>query len=522
MQLQQLYQKALTDLGETKAQIFKAHEAILQDEAFLKEIEALIQNDQYNAPYAVTKVSQKYIDMFRAMDDSYLRERALDMKDISDRVVKNLLGICTEAFSLDQDAIVVAKDLTPSDTAALDKQHVLGFLTEEGGATSHTAIIARTLEIPAIVGVEGVDSLQNGDIVLFDGERGEVYRNPGEQMIAEYLSRKESIEQERQYYRQFCDRETKTADSQRVVLGANIGCLEDLELALKNGAEEIGLFRTELFYLGRASMPTEEEQFHTYRVLAIKMHRKAVVIRTLDVGGDKDIPYMNLASEQNPFLGYRAMRISLDQSDMFETQLRAILRASAYGTIKILLPMISSMEEILSAKEHLETAKKSLREHGIPFDETIETGAMIEVPAAAMISDLLAKEVDFFSIGTNDLIQYTVAVDRGNKKVSHLYNVCNPGVLRLIYLTVQSAHKAGIKVGMCGEAAADKKMISLLLAMGLNEFSMSAAMIPEARCLISKIDTQTAKQMLPLLDCAMPEEISETLEAYMNRTQLRN
>lgn len=517
-QIQQLYNKAANDLGEEKAEIFKAHEAILQDKAYLKEIENLILQEKFNAPYAVSKVSQKYIDVLRAMDDPNLRERAFDIKDISTRVIRNLLGIYADTVSLNDDVIIVTKDLTPSDTAALDKQHVLGFITEEGGATSHTAIIARTLEIPAVVGLQDFNDLHDGDIVLLDGEQGEVYRNPGEQLKAEYRAKKERLDQARCRYLQFRGWGTLTADQKKVALGANIGCLEDLELALQNGAEEIGLFRTELFYLGRSSLPTEEEQFQTYRALATKMERKPVLIRTLDVGGDKNIPYMNLPAELNPFLGYRAIRVSLDQSEMFETQLRAILRASVYGKIKILLPMISSMRELLSAKEHIENAKRALRENDIPFDQTIETGIMIEVPAAAMISDLLAKEVDFFSIGTNDLIQYATAVDRGNKKVSHLYNVFNPGVLRLIQLTVRNARTAGIDVGMCGEAASDARLIPLLLAMGLNKFSMNAAMIPQVRCLISGVDTQVAEPLLQLLDHAMAEEIIDALEKYMNRT----
>ena len=517
-QINALYDKALVEIGEDEAQIFKAHLMILEDAAYLNEVKGLINNDKFNAAYSVDTVTQKYVSMFDAMDDEYLRERAADLKDVATRLVKNILHIKIDIYKLDEDAIIVADDLTPSDTAALNKNYVLGFVTKEGGVTSHTAIIARTLEIPAIVGVDEIEDLNDGDFVIIDGFEGIITVNPDDEQKRECEERKKKIFEDKKIFNQYKDKETVTKDNKHVALGANIGSVEDLEAALKNGIEGVGLFRTELFYLERNSLPTEDEQYKVYKALAEKLEGKPVIIRTLDVGGDKEIPYMEMPKELNPFLGYRAIRLCLDRKKLFLTQLKAILRAGMYGDVKILIPMISSMEELLLAKEMLQNAKDELRENNVKFDENVELGMMIEVPSAAIISDLLAKEVDFFSIGTNDLIQYTTAVDRGNKKVCHLYNEYNPGVLRLINMVIKNAHDSGIWVGMCGEAASNNILVPLLLAMGLDEFSMNSVKVPEIRWLLDNIEYGKSKELLEVLNYASSDEIVNKLKDFIEES----
>lgn len=517
-QINALYDKALVEIGEDEAQIFKAHLMILEDAAYLNEVKGLINNDKFNAAYSVDTVTQKYVSMFDAMDDEYLRERAADLKDVATRLVKNILHIKIDIYKLDEDAIIVADDLTPSDTAALNKNYVLGFVTKEGGVTSHTAIIARTLEIPAIVGVDEIEDLNDGDFVIIDGFEGIITVNPDDEQKRECEETKKKILEDKKIFNQYKDKETVTKDNKHVALGANIGSVEDLEAALKNGIEGVGLFRTELFYLERNSLPTEDEQYKVYKALAEKLEGKPVIIRTLDVGGDKEIPYMEMPKELNPFLGYRAIRLCLDRKKLFLTQLKAILRAGMYGDVKILIPMISSMEELLLAKEMLQNAKDELRENNVKFDENVELGMMIEVPSAAIISDLLAKEVDFFSIGTNDLIQYTTAVDRGNKKVCHLYNEYNPGVLRLINMVIKNAHDSGIWVGMCGEAASNNTLVPLLLAMGLDEFSMNSVKVPEIRWLLDNIEYGKSKELLEVLNYASSDEIVNKLKDFIEES----
>jgi len=517
-QINALYDKALVEIGEDEAQIFKAHLMILEDAAYLNEVKGLINNDKFNAAYSVDTVTQKYVSMFDAMDDEYLRERAADLKDVATRLVKNILHIKIDIYKLDEDAIIVADDLTPSDTAALNKNYVLGFVTKEGGVTSHTAIIARTLEIPAIVGVDEIEDLNDGDFVIIDGFEGIITVNPDDEQKRECEETKKKILEDKKIFNQYKDKETVTKDNKHVALGANIGSVEDLEAALKNGIEGVGLFRTELFYLERNSLPTEDEQYKVYKALAEKLEGKPVIIRTLDVGGDKEIPYMEMPKELNPFLGYRAIRLCLDRKKLFLTQLKAILRAGMYGDVKILIPMISSMEELLLAKEMLQNAKDELRENNVKFDENVELGMMIEVPSAAIISDLLAKEVDFFSIGTNDLIQYTTAVDRGNKKVCHLYNEYNPGVLRLINMVIKNAHDSGIWVGMCGEAASNNILVPLLLAMGLDEFSMNSVKVPEIRWLLDNIEYGKSKELLEVLNYASSDEIVNKLKDFIEES----
>jgi len=514
-QINELFEKAMKEIGEDEAQIFEAHLMILEDKVFLDEIKGLIVNDKLNAACSTQTVTQKYVDMFNSMEDEYLKERAADLKDVSSRIIKNILGIKMDIYSLCEDVIIVAEDLTPSDTAALDKKHVLGFITKEGGATSHTAIISRTLEIPAIVGLEELASLNEHDYVVMDGENGTIIKNPSEKQTREYAKKQVELTSKKEIYYQYIDKETVTKDGRQVSLGANIGNVEDLEAALKNGIEGVGLFRTELFYLQRNSLPSEEEQFEVYKELAEKLEGKPLIIRTLDVGGDKEIPYMDMPKELNPFLGYRAIRLCLDKKKIFLTQLKAILRAGLYGDVKILIPMISSMEELLLAKDIIEEVKEELRNSDILFGDDIEIGMMIEVPSAAIMSDMLAKEVDFFSIGTNDLIQYTTAVDRGNKKVCHLYNEFNPGVLRLIDIVIQNAHKQGIWVGMCGEAASSNTLVPLLLAMGLDEFSMNSVKVPEIRWMLSKIEYKKTKELTKVLSLSTSNEVVKSLEKFI-------
>ncbi len=523
-QIQKIHDKAMAEIGKDEAGIFEAHLMILEDEAYIKEIEKLIQDEKLNAEFAADKITGKYIEMFNGLDDAYLKERAADLKDVSTRIIRNILGITINDYNLKEEVIIAANDLTPSDTASLDKKYVLGFLTEEGGAASHSAIMARTLEIPAVVGVEGLlDSIRNNEFIILDGDTGDIISNPGVKQLEKYSNKKENLLKSKKIYSQYKDKETVTIDNKKVVLAANIGSPADLDTALNNGCEGIGLFRTELFYLERTSLPSEDEQFEVYKSLAEKMEDKPVIIRTLDVGGDKEIPYMDLPKEMNPFLGYRAIRLCLEREDIFLTQLKAILRASFYGNIKILFPMISSMEELMLAKEFVKKAEAALTEKGIPFNENIEAGIMIEVPSAALMSGLMAREADFFSIGTNDLIQYTSAVDRGNKKVSHLYTEFNPGVLMLIKQVIQNAHKEGIWVGMCGEAASNSRLVPLLLAMGLDEFSMNSANIPQIRCLINNMKYEDAKKLLDVLNYGYIEKIKDKLDQFIkDNCQIRS
>lgn len=515
-QIEKIYDKTLEEIGEKEAEIFQAHLTMLNDQVYIDEIIKIVTEEKMNCEAAVEKVTKKYMDMFNSINDPYLKERAVDLKDVSNRIIKNIIGIQTSDFSnLAEDIILVADDLTPSDTAQLDKKHVIGFVTEQGGVTSHTAIMARTLEIPAIVAVEELlEKIDDNALIVIDGDSGEIIINPDEKTLNIYYDKQNEFLKEKQIYKKYINKKTITLDNKSVELAANIGTIDDLELAIENGAEGIGLFRTELFYIDKTSLPTEEEQFNVYKELAVKMGSRPVIIRTLDIGGDKEIPYLNIPKEMNPFLGYRAIRFCLDRKDVFETQLRALLRAGYYGNIKIMFPMISSMQELKQTKKILENVKLSLEKEKIPYSKNVEIGMMIEVPSAAIMSDKFAKEVDFFSIGTNDLIQYTVAVDRGNTKISNLYTEYNPAVLRLIQLVIENAHKEGIWVGMCGEAASNIKLIPLLLAMGLDEFSMNSSMIPKSRWAINNMAYKETKELLSILDMCRTKEIIKVLDAF--------
>lgn len=485
-QLTRIKEKAEKEMGADKAAVFESHMMLLDDPEFAGAVDMAIENDKVNAEKALDNVSTMYAGIFAAMEDEYMRERGADVKDVSKRILANLAGkISADSEEMAANTIVVAHDLTPSDTAQLDKSKVISFLTNIGGRTSHSAIMARTLEIPAVVGLNDITtSVKNGDTVVVDGNEGTVIINPDESTVKEYEAKKEAYEKEKEELKKLISVKTVTKAGKRVEVAGNIGKPQDVHQVLENGGDAIGLFRTEFLYMDRDDMPTEEEQFEAYKYAVEKMEGKSVVIRTLDIGGDKKLTYLPLPEEMNPFLGYRAIRLCLDRKDIFKVQLRALLRASAFGNLKIMFPMISSLEEFLQAKEILSECMEELKKEGKAFNAELETGIMVEIPAAAVCADELAKHVDFFSIGTNDLIQYTLAADRMNEKISYLYNPMHPAVLKLIKMTIEAAHKEGKWCGMCGEMAGDEKAIPTLVEYGLDEFSMSASSILKAKQLI--------------------------------------
>lgn len=485
-QLERIRDKAEVEMGADKAAVFESHMMLLDDPEFVGAIDAAVEANMVNAEKALKDVVDMYVSIFDSMDDEYMKERAADVKDVGNRILNNLLGKSMEGMGeLENNTIVVAHDLTPSDTAVLDKSKVIAFLTNIGGRTSHSAIMARTLEIPAIVGLGDItEVVKDGDNLIVDGIEGIVIINPTEAQIEEYNAKKAQFEKEKEELKKLVHVETKTKDGKRIEVVGNIGKPEDVHKVIENGGEGVGLFRTEFLYMDRDNMPSEEEQFEAYKYVAEKLEGKPVVIRTLDIGGDKKLPYLPMPEEMNPFLGYRAIRICLDKVDLFKIQLRALLRASAFGNIKIMFPMISSLKEFLDSKKILAECMNELKAEGKAFNEKLETGIMVEIPAAAVMADELAKHVDFFSIGTNDLIQYTLAADRMNEKVSYLYDPMHPAVLRLIKMTIDAAHKEGKWCGMCGEMAGDETAVPTLLEYGLDEFSMSASSILRAKQII--------------------------------------
>ena len=485
-QLKKIKENAEKELGHEKAAVFESHIMFLEDPEFTGTAITNINNNKVNAEKALNDVVEMYMGIFKSMEDEYMRERAADVKDVGRRILDNLLGNIDESQgSLDKDTIIVSYDLTPSDTAQLDRSKVIGFVTDIGGRTSHSAIMARTLEIPAVVGLNDItSSVKNGDNIIVDGIKGEVIINPDKSTIEEYTKRKEAFENEKAELKKLIDVKTVTKGGKHVEVCGNIGKAKDIDQVLENGGEGVGLFRTEFLYMDRQNMPNEEEQFEAYRYVAEKGNGKPIVIRTLDIGGDKKLEYLPLPEEMNPFLGYRAIRLCLDRKDIFKIQLRALLRASAFGNIKIMFPMISSLEEFKEAKEVLHECMNELSKEGKDFNKDLEVGIMVEIPAAAICAEELAKHVDFFSIGTNDLIQYTLAADRMNEKVSYLYNPKHPAILKLIKMTIDAAHKEGKWCGMCGEAAGDEEMIPILVEYGLDEFSMSATSILKAKQII--------------------------------------
>ncbi|CAH2212686.1 phosphoenolpyruvate--protein phosphotransferase [Tepidibacter aestuarii] len=514
-ELTKVKEKALAELGAEKAEIFEAHLLVLQDPELVDSTLNKIKDEKVNAEYAFNEVKNMFVSMFESMDNEYMKERAADIKDVANRVLRHILNIkFVDLSALENEVVLIANDLTPSDTATMNKKKVLGFLTDIGGRTSHTAIMARTLEIPAVVGLKNItETVKDGDCIIFNGETGEVIINPDENTINEYKALKEKFEKEKKELESLKGQESKTLDSRHVELAGNIGTPNDVQGLINNDAEGVGLYRTEFLYMDRSDFPTEGEQYESYKAVLESMNPKPIVIRTLDIGGDKELSYLKMDKEMNPFLGYRAIRLCLDRQDIFKTQLRALLRASVHGNLRIMFPMISSLEELLSAKEILESVKSDLDKEGIDYSKNIEVGMMIEVPSAALISDILAKHVDFFSIGTNDLIQYTTAVDRMNEKIHNLYNQFNPAVLRLIKMVIDNGHKEGKWVGMCGEAAGDKRMIPILLGMGLDEFSMSPISILPARKLITSLEYEEMKKVAEkVVSMSTAKEIEEYMQ----------
>lgn len=482
-QLEAIKEKAEKEMGAEKAAVFEAHITLLDDPEFTGAMMSEIENNSINGLKAIESVTNTFVTIFESMDNEYMRERAADIKDVSKRILSNFAGKGGEDFTITEDnTVVVAHDLTPSDTAGLDRSKVVGFITNIGGRTSHAAIMARTLEIPAVLGLGDITtSVKTGDMVIVDGLTGDVIINPSEEVLAEYRAKKEKFQAEQEELKKLIDVKTTTKSGRRIEVCGNIGKPEDVLGVLANGGDGVGLFRTEFLYMDRDSAPTEDEQFESYKFVLEKMEGKQVVIRTLDIGGDKTLPYLPLPEEMNPFLGYRAIRLCLDRKDIFKVQLRALLRASIYGKLAVMFPMISGLEEFEQAKEVVDECKAELRAEGKEYSEEIQFGIMVEIPAAAVYADELAKHVDFFSIGTNDLIQYTLAADRMSEKVSYLYNPMHPAVLRLIKMTIDGAHKHGKWVGMCGEMAGDEAAIPTLVEYGLDEFSMSATSILNAK-----------------------------------------
>ena len=517
-ELTKVKEKALAELGEHEAEIFEAHLLVLEDPELIGSAISKIRDEKVNADYALNEIKEIFVAMFESMDNEYMRERAADIKDVTNRVLRHILGIkVVDLAELDEEVVLIAHDLTPSDTATMNKNMVLGFLTDIGGRTSHTAIMARTLEIAAVVGLNDITKkVKDGDYIVFNGDTGEVIVNPDEETKAKYASLKEEFEEYRKSLELLKGQASITTDGRHVELAGNIGSPNDVEGLIKNDAEGVGLYRTEFLYMDKEdSFPTEEEQYEAYKAVLEGMNNKPIVIRTLDIGGDKELPYFEMEAEMNPFLGYRAIRLCLDRKDIFKTQLRALYRASVHGKLRIMFPMISSLEELLDAKEVIKEVLKELDAENIAYSNDVEVGMMIEIPSAAVISDVLAKHVDFFSIGTNDLIQYTCAVDRMNQKISHLYNQFNPAVLRLIKMVIDNAHKEGKWVGMCGESAGDQRMIPILLGFGLDEFSMIPISILPARKLITSL---SYADMQKFADEVLAMGTAKEIKEYVDKT----
>jgi phosphoenolpyruvate-protein phosphotransferase (PTS system enzyme I) len=513
-ELTKIRDHAGTELGADKAAIFDAHLLVLSDPELISPIEDKIKTENVNAEHALKETADMFISMFESMENEYMKERAADIRDVTKRVMAHLLGVQIPNPSMvAEEVVIVAEDLTPSDTAQLNRQFVKGFTTNIGGRTSHSAIMARSMEIPAVVGTKAAtEEINNGDIVVVDGLKGEVHYNPTPEVLEAYQKIQEDYEKQKAEWAKLVNEKTVTADGHHVELAANIGTPKDLKGVIENGGEGVGLYRTEFLYMDRDQLPTEEEQFTAYKAVLEGMEGKPVVVRTLDIGGDKELPYLNLPKEMNPFLGFRAIRLCLEEQDIFRTQLRALLRASIYGNLKIMFPMIATLVEFREAKAMLEEEKTKLVNEGIQVAEHIELGIMVEIPSTAVLADQFAKEVDFFSIGTNDLIQYTMAADRMNQQVSYLYQPYNPSILRLVKMVIDAAHKEGKWAGMCGEMAGDETAIPLLLGLGLDEFSMSASSILKARSLMRQLNrVDMEKLALSVLDMSTTEEVVDAV-----------
>ncbi|ANA81505.1 phosphoenolpyruvate--protein phosphotransferase [Paenibacillus glucanolyticus] len=515
-ELEAIKARTLQELGEKKAEIFESHLLILNDPELIEPVKAKIASESVNAEFALNETATQFIQMFENMKSAYLQERAADMRDVTKRILKHLLGLnYVSPSEISEEVIVVAEDLTPSDTAQLNRKYVKGFTTNIGGRTSHSAIMARSLEIPAVVGTKNVlSSVQNGDWIIVDGLEGDVIINPTEAILEQYRAKQEAYAKQIEEWKKLRSEPTVSKDGIHVELAANIGTPNDVAGVLDNGGEAVGLYRTEFLYMGRDKLPSEEIQYVAYKSVLEKMEGKPVVVRTLDIGGDKELPYLDLPKEMNPFLGFRAVRLCLDRQDIFRTQLRALLRASVHGNLRIMFPMIATLSEFREAKALLEEEKAKLVSEGTPVSEEIQLGIMVEIPSTAVLADQFAKEVDFFSIGTNDLIQYTMAADRMNERVAYLYQPYNPAILRLVKMVIDAAHREGRWVGMCGEMAGDSTAIPILLGLGLDEFSMSATSILPARSQIGKLSRSDMQALAAkALEMGTAEEVVSLVES---------
>ena len=514
--IETIKERATGKLSDEELEIFDAHLMVVDDPAMSDEVISMIENEKVNAEYALDVVSNNYISMFESLDDEYMRERAADIKDVTTRIKYHILGVDVADLSLiDQEVVVVAHDLTPSDTAQLDKKFTKGFATEIGGRTSHSAIMARSLEIPAVVGIASVMSeVKHGDLLILDALKGQLIVNPDEKTIEQYQEKAEKYQKEVAALKVLKDKETITTDGHKVEIVGNIGTPDDVAGVIDNGGEGVGLYRTEFLYMNSTELPTEEQQFEAYKKVLVAMNGKPVVVRTLDIGGDKKLPYLPIDPEMNPFLGYRAIRLCLDRKDIFRTQLRALLRASAYGKLRIMFPMIATIDEFVSAKALLEEEKEKLVKEGVEVGQDLQVGMMVEIPAAAVLADEFAKYADFFSIGTNDLIQYSMAADRMSEKVSYLYQPLNPSILRLIKLTIDGAHSQGKWCGMCGEMAGEPDAMAVLMGLGLDEFSMSATSILKARSIANSISYQEMQQLAAkAVKCQRAQEVLDLIHS---------
>ncbi|HHW6273308.1 TPA: phosphoenolpyruvate--protein phosphotransferase [Staphylococcus aureus] len=518
VELTKIRNNAEVQLGADKAAIFDAHLLVLDDPELIQPIQDKIKNENANAALALTDVTTQFVTIFESMDNEYMKERAADIRDVSKRVLSHILGVeLPNPSMIDESVVIVGNDLTPSDTAQLNKEFVQGFATNIGGRTSHSAIMSRSLEIPAIVGTKSItQEVKQGDMIIVDGLNGDVIVNPTEDELIAYQDKRERYFADKKELQKLRDADTVTVDGVHAELAANIGTPNDLPGVIENGAQGIGLYRTEFLYMGRDQMPTEEEQFEAYKEVLEAMDGKRVVVRTLDIGGDKELSYLNLPEEMNPFLGYRAIRLCLAQQDIFRPQLRALLRASVYGKLNIMFPMVATINEFREAKAILLEEKENLKNEGHDISDDIELGIMVEIPATAALADVFAKEVDFFSIGTNDLIQYTLAADRMSERVSYLYQPYNPSILRLVKQVIEASHKEGKWTGMCGEMAGDETAIPLLLGLGLDEFSMSATSILKARRQINGLSKNEMTELANrAVDCATQEEVIELVNNYV-------
>ncbi|AZN42112.1 phosphoenolpyruvate--protein phosphotransferase [Paenibacillus albus] len=526
VEIEQMKDELREVVGPEESSIFDAHIAILEDPVFMNEIQGIIQRQYKAAEVAVKEAIDHFVTMFDLLDDEYMKERALDIKDVGNRLLKHLLGAPEITLPSDtQPFILIAKELSPSQLAHLNPNHVLGIATLAGSITSHSSIMARALGVPLVVGIESKleEAIQTGDMLIIDGEHGIVILEPEQRSVEQYTMKQKLHQEKKQQLRGIVGVQSVTKDGKELELSANISSLKELEVALASGTSGVGLFRTEFLYMDRSRLPREDEQYEVYRGAAEKLDNKPLIIRTLDIGGDKQLDYFELPEEENPFLGYRAIRICLDKPSLFKTQLRAILRASYYGNVKIMYPLISSVEEVRAANNLLEQCKQELRAEGIGFSEEIEVGIMIELPAAVVIADMLAEEVDFFSIGTNDLIQFTLAVDRMNEQISYMYEPFHPAVLRMLKLTIEAAKRTGIHVGVCGEMAGDLKALPIWLALDVDELSMSAQAILPVKEKLLTLTQQASREVFDrIMACRTSAQIHEILSPQPVKAEREN